>query len=129
MAYFYDKSGWYKTPEQEAILPSTAIEIADQRYHELYAAELSGLVVIFKEGLLVAVHPDSLLTPEQLEKRTQDALIYTAKVRLSESDYRVLPDKFVGYSSHNQTAIIDYRAALRRVVNGESNTLPTLVLE
>ncbi len=67
MSYFYDATGWYKTPEQESILPETAIEITEEQYNELFAADQAGKIIILENNVLVIKDHTDLMSLDEIK--------------------------------------------------------------
>lgn len=63
----------------------------------------------------------------RLDSIAIDSVKNEALQLLKDSDYRVLQDKFVQYSLNKQTAVLEYREALREVVRGNESLLPAFV--
>lgn len=57
---------------------------------------------------------------------TKLALIAKARALLNDSDFMVLPDKFIQWDKSKQDIVIVYRQALRDVVNEKSVIIPEL---
>lgn len=45
---------FYKTPEQQDVLPATAIELTDEEFNQLWAADQQGKIIVLENNQLVA---------------------------------------------------------------------------
>lgn len=56
---------FFKTPEQQAILPTTAIELTDEKFQELWAADQAGKNIVLENNeLLIKDHTDLMSLDE-----------------------------------------------------------------
>lgn len=72
------------------------------------------------------VIPIPIIDDNTTDITTEQSLHQQAFTLLRSSDYRVLQDKFIGYTEQQQILIMEYRAKLRQVINNELNELPEL---
>lgn len=112
-------------------LPDTAVIITNEQHEEYLTALNSQLKnVVLLDGKIEVV--DKFTAEElaaQKSKQEKEALIAQAQQLLNDSDYRATVDKMESYSTEKQTAIKEYREALREVIrqarNGILTDLPT----
>ena len=116
---------------EETPLPANAFVITPEQHEEYLIALNSQLKdVVLQWG---AVQIVDKFTAEELaaqkSKQEKEALIAQAQQLLNDSDYRATVDKMESYSTEKQTAIKEYREALREVIrqarNGILTDLPT----
>lgn len=112
-------------------LPANAFVITPEQ-HEEYLTALNSQIkdVVLAKGKIEVV--DKFTAEElaaQKSKQEKEALIAQAQQLLNDSDYRATVDKMESYSTEKQTAIKEYREALREVIrqarNGILTDLPT----
>lgn len=112
-------------------LPNNSFVITPEQYSEYRSAYNSQLKnVVLLDGKIEVV--DKFTAEElaaQKSKQEKEALIAQAQQLLNDSDYRATVDKMESYSTEKQTAIKEYREALREVIrqarNGILTDLPT----
>ncbi len=112
-------------------LPNNAFIITSEQYSEYQSAYNSQIKdIVLLDGKIETV--DKFTTKElaaQKSKQEKEALIAQAQQLLNDSDYRATVDKMESYSTEKQTAIKEYREALREVIrqarNGILTDLPT----
>lgn len=112
-------------------LPANAFVITPEQHEEYLTALNSQLKnVVLLDGKIEVV--DKFTAEElaaQKSKQEKEALIAQAQQLLNDSDYRATVDKMESYSTEKQTAIKEYREALREVIrqarNGILTDLPT----
>lgn len=112
-------------------LPNNSFVITPEQYSEYRSAYNSQLKDIVLLGGKIEV-VDKFTAEElaaQKSKQEKEALIAQAQQLLNDSDYRATVDKMESYSTEKQTAIKEYREALREVIrqarNGILTDLPT----
>lgn len=112
-------------------LPNNSFVITPEQYSEYRSAYNSQIKdVVLAKGKIEVV--DKFTAEElaaQKSKQEKEALIAQAQQLLNDSDYRATVDKMESYSTEKQTAIKEYREALREVIrqarNGILTDLPT----
>lgn len=112
-------------------LPNNSFVITPEQHAEYLAALNSQIKdVVLAKGKIEVV--DKFTAEElaaQKSKQEKEALIAQAQQLLNDSDYRATVDKMESYSTEKQTAIKEYREALREVIrqarNGILTDLPT----
>lgn len=113
-------------------LPNNSFVITPEQHEEYLTALNSQLKnVVLLDGKIEVV--DKFTAEElaaQKSKQEKEALIAQAQQLLNDSDYRATVDKMESYSTEKQTAIKEYREALREVIrqarNGILTDLPTV---
>jgi len=116
---------------EETPLPANAFVITPEQHEEYLTALNSQLKnVVLLDGKIEVV--DKFTAEElaaQKSERAKEELISQAQQLLNDSDYRATVDKMESYSTEKQTAIKEYREALREVIrqarNGILTDLPT----
>lgn len=116
---------------EETPLPNNAFVITPEQHEEYLIALNSQLKnVVLLDGKIEVV--DKFTAEElaaQKSERAKEELISQAQQLLNDSDYRATVDKMESYSTEKQTAIKEYREALREVIrqarNGILTDLPT----
>lgn len=116
---------------EETPLPANAFVITPEQHEEYLIALNSQLKnVVLLDGKIEVV--DKFTAEElaaQKSERAKEELISQAQQLLNDSDYRATVDKMESYSTEKQTAIKEYREALREVIrqarNGILTDLPT----
>ena len=58
---------FYKTPEQQAILPETAIELTDEKFNDLWAADQAGKVIVLENNELVIKDHTDLMNLDEIK--------------------------------------------------------------
>ena len=58
---------FFQTPTQQDILPETAIELTDEKFNELWAADQAGKIIILENGVLVIKDPVDLMTLPEIK--------------------------------------------------------------
>ena len=58
---------FFKTPEQQSILPSTAIELTDEKFNELWAADQQGKIIVLENNELVIKDHTDLMNLDEIK--------------------------------------------------------------
>lgn len=125
MQYFYsDKSGFYIDIVHINKIPTDAAKITENQYNEFFEKQSSGKYTwAFDNKSRQFIYNEIVVDNEEIVRQQK---ITEAKTLLTESDWRVLSDKFKSYSSEKQAAIMDYREQLREVVRGNLVEVPQM---
>lgn len=107
-------------------MPSDCVPVTDEMWQIYEDGIKQGLIMQPAKNGFTMVHPDTLLTEQEIIERDKQILVSQASALLRASDYRLIPDEYTELTTEQQTELLAYRAQLRLVAHGESAELPTI---
>lgn len=111
-------------------MPSDCVPVTDEMWGLYEAGRDHGLIMQPAKNGFTMVHPDTLLTEQEIIKRDKQLLIAQANAQIHRDEHlwnnQILWNR---YNNEQKTILTNYYDDLIAVTRGESDILPTLTFK